>query len=198
MLKSNEILEIYRKEENKYKRLALANNFKVVLYKEVISQFLEIWNKYEGKQYGEKTKEKIWNEIKENLHISGYFGYDYFSNKKDTLTLYLINDEGYKYPDNNLNLNIHCLYNEDLTDFYAFVNKNNTIQKVSIDMIKLGSTIEYIEDVNEFVNQAKNQYETIRTELEKLDNIRQEYNKQYGYILNQSIDSFKYLYKWID
>ena len=95
----------------------LSDNYRSALYTEYLPRILEVLKKYAGKKYGEKTKEKIYQEMKEKLHIG--FWIDRRYNTTDYLEFYLLNDEGYKtynmpdfcigtngtYPD-NMKLNI--------------------------------------------------------------------------------------------
>lgn len=104
----------------------LSDNYRSVLYAEYLPQILEVLKKYAGKKYGEKTKEKIYQEMKDSLNIG--FWIDRRYNTFDYLQFYLLNDEGYKaynmpdfcigtngkYPD-NMKLNIStenriCVY----------------------------------------------------------------------------------------
>lgn len=95
----------------------LTDNYRTALYMEYLPRILDVLKKYAGKKYGEKTKEKIQQEMKDNLHIG--FWIDRRYNTFDYLQFYLLNDEGYKtynmpdfcigtngnYPD-NVKLNI--------------------------------------------------------------------------------------------
>lgn len=104
----------------------LADNYRSALYTEYLPRILEVLKKYEGKKYGEKTKEKIQQDMKDSLNIG--FWIDRRYNTFDYLQFYLLNDEGYKtynmpdfcigtngtYPD-NMKLNISkdnriCVY----------------------------------------------------------------------------------------
>lgn len=51
----------------------LKDNARRMLYAEVIEKILDIWNSYKGKPYGDKTKEKIRNQIKEATGCWAYF-----------------------------------------------------------------------------------------------------------------------------
>lgn len=116
---TGKIDKIRKEEESEYaereykitKRLILAHNFEVLFFKEVVPKVLEIYNQYEGKRIGEKTSDKIRNEVCQmldtypfskrvgvsvyekgisyNLLIGGYqtasFGYDTKSEKFFTL-----------------------------------------------------------------------------------------------------------------
>lgn len=110
----------------------LSDNYRSALYTEYLPRILEVLKKYAGKKYGEKTKEKIYQEMKDNLHIG--FWIDRRYNTFDYLQFYLLNDKGYKtynmpdfcigtngkYPD-NMKLNIStenriCVYPAE--DYY--------------------------------------------------------------------------------
>ena len=52
----------------------LKNNAKIALFNEVLPVALEVLAKYSGKPYGEKTKQKISDEIKEKTNCRFYIG----------------------------------------------------------------------------------------------------------------------------
>ncbi|WP_147354170.1 hypothetical protein [Clostridium sp. AF32-12BH] len=52
--------------------LYLRNNAKIAAFNKFVPVILEVWNKYAGKVYGPKTKDKIRNEIKERCNCSFY------------------------------------------------------------------------------------------------------------------------------
>lgn len=69
----------------------IRDNIKIALYHETITVIKEVLKKYDGKPYGEKTKEKIRNEIKAATGCSVWFG-------KNEINIYELNKEGYTSP----------------------------------------------------------------------------------------------------
>lgn len=55
----------------------LINNAKIAMFTEIMPIALEIFNKYSGKPYGEKTKEKIREEIKQITGCVAYISKSY-------------------------------------------------------------------------------------------------------------------------
>ena len=48
----------------------LKDNYRIAFFTETMPALLQILQKYEGKRYGSKTKEKLYQEVKDNLHIA--------------------------------------------------------------------------------------------------------------------------------
>ena len=63
----------------KITRYILKNNAKIALFNEVIPIALKILKKYNGKPYGEKTRQKICDEVKEKTNCRFYIGSRYGS-----------------------------------------------------------------------------------------------------------------------
>lgn len=68
----------------------LANNYNYVLVETSKNALAEILKKYDGKKHGEKTAEKIRNEMREK-GFSFYFPTNYFTQAKDSIN---INERG--------------------------------------------------------------------------------------------------------
>lgn len=68
-----EITAADRKEKDlELTMLFQKNNAKIAAFNEFLPVVLEVWNKYSNKPYGEKTKQKIYTEIKERCNCSFY------------------------------------------------------------------------------------------------------------------------------
>lgn len=68
-----EITAADRKQKNlELTLLFQKNNAKIAAFNEFLPVVLEVWNKYSNKPYGEKTKQKIYTEIKERCDCSFY------------------------------------------------------------------------------------------------------------------------------
>ena len=68
----------------------LANNYNYILIETGKNALMEILKKYDGKKHGEKTAEKIRNEMREK-GFSFYFPINYFTQVKDSIS---INERG--------------------------------------------------------------------------------------------------------
>lgn len=82
--------------------LILQDNARAALTAENLPIFIEIVNKYKGKKIGEKTRQKIYAEIKDTCNLGFYFGDGFQS-----LNFYTISDEGYKLGET---ITIYCNY----------------------------------------------------------------------------------------
>ena len=63
--------------------LILRNNYRVALAAQVLPAFLEILQKYDGKKAGEKTREKISEEMRTACGCSLWFDRNYYSQKSE-------------------------------------------------------------------------------------------------------------------
>lgn len=78
--------------KNKVKDMEIAykylkNNAKIAAFNEFLPVVLEVWNKYANKPYGEKTKQKIYDEIKDRCNCSFYV--------KNGFNITPLNEQGY-------------------------------------------------------------------------------------------------------
>lgn len=128
---------------------------------------------YEKGKIGEKTKEKIANEIQEyflqkyDVKIGCYCVIDYdFNNSRYELqiVLYFLNNEGFK--DYTLN------YNEEFKLLFGKYNFNNFETSVTYDK----NIIEYvkIEELNAKARELKKEYEKTKKKIEELRNKQKE------------------------
>ena len=78
--------EEQRAEVAKLEKIALIlrHNYRAILAAQVLPAFLEILQKYDGKKAGEKTREKISEEMRTACGCSAWFERDYNSQKSDT------------------------------------------------------------------------------------------------------------------
>lgn len=126
----------------------LKNNAKIALFNDVLPVALEILAKYSGKPYGEKTRQKISDEIKEKTGCRFYIESHYGS---QSFEVYPVERGGNGY-------NISCG-----TDYTDGCKKpllvNNKIQLVTFDELALYYiSREYIEDVPQRVEELKAVY----------------------------------------
>lgn len=123
----------------------LKNNAKIALFNEVLPVALEVLAKYSGKPYGEKTRQKISDEIKEKTNCRFYIGSRYGS---DSFEVYPVDTFGNDY-------NISCG-----TDYTDGSKKplliDNKIQLVTFDEIGLYYIArEYVADIPQRVEAIK-------------------------------------------
>lgn len=161
MLENNE-----RKKDLVLTRKILTNNAKIALFNEVLPVALEILKKYSGKPYGEKTREKIAEEIKAATNCRFYINSRYDSH---SFEVYPVDVFGNAY-------NISC--------GIKYINGskkplliNNKIQLVAFDELELYYiSNEYVEDVPRRAKELKQLYKEAVTKQKELDEICKIFN----------------------
>ena len=123
----------------------LKNNAKIALFNEVLPVALEILKKYSGKPYGEKTKQKISEAIKEKTNCRFYIDSRYGS---DSFNVYPVDTFGNDYD-------ISC--GTDYTDgSQKPLLIDNKIQLVTFDEIEIYYIArEYVADISKRVDAIK-------------------------------------------
>lgn len=158
----NEILEnSERKKDLELTRKILKNNAKIALFNEVLPVALEILKKYSGKPYGEKTREKIAEEIKAATNCRFYISSRYDSH---SFEVYPVDTFGNDY-------NISCGAK------YTNGNKkplliNNKIQLVTFDDLEIYyiSNV-YVEDIPHRIEELKLLYKEAVAKQKELETI---------------------------
>jgi len=169
-----------KKDNNDLIKLTI-NNIKYLKFIELLPQVIAIINKYEGKRCGEKTKQKIYDDIKNKLKdYYIYFDYNYIA----------INDIKCNY---DLNNKINVTYNPELIqpngvkgDYYKIIDNNNKICKISID--NFYNCYKFINNFDEFIKNKNNGIEKIGKEYKTLKNAVDNYNNLYT-----KVDGFDYI-----
>lgn len=133
----------------------LKNNAKLALFNEVMPVALEVLSKYNNKPYGEKTKAKINDEVKEKTNCSFYitsrFGSDSFNICPDVALGNISCGIAYKAGDNKRIL------------------VNNKIQPVTFEeVVPYYIDSEYITDIPQRVKNLKAAYKDAITKQEEL------------------------------
>lgn len=144
----------------------LKNNAKIALFNEVLPVALEVLAKYSGKPYGEKTRQKISDEIKEKTNCRFYIGSSWSS---QSFEVYPVDIFGNDY-------NITC------GTEYKDGNKkplliDNKIQIVSFDEIALYYiSRDYVKDIPQRVEELKQLYKEAVAKQKELETICSKYN----------------------
>ena len=144
----------------------LKNNAKIALFYDVLPVALEILAKYSGKPYGEKTRQKISDEIKEKTGCLFYIDSRYSS---QSFEVYPVECGGNDY-------NISCG-----TDYTDGDKKplliNNKIQLVTFEELTLYYiSCEYVEDVPRRIEELKTVYNEAVAKQKELESICDHYN----------------------
>lgn len=138
----------------------LKNNAKFALMNDVIEVVVNAFNKFSGKPYGEKTKEKISNEIKENVGCGAYIS-------NNTIHVYMLNYVGREY---DLEIGMKDYKNKFLID--------NKIQKFTRDDLKLyNGSNNYIDDIDAEVRCIRDAQAKIIEKEQELKKMCEEYNE---------------------
>lgn len=158
---------------NQLKILLQTDNTKIALYNDVIDSIIGTWNKYENKQLGDKTKEKIKLEIEQ-----------IFDN---TIFVYISKNEFRVYTrDANKKFNGKTLI-EIITKNWEYntTTEDNKIKQISKDMFMERNTYNnYTENIEETANeiislhkqalQLQEQLNAVYTNINKLSNYKQQ------------------------
>lgn len=144
----------------------LKNNAKIALFNEVMPVALEVLKKYSGKPYGDKTRQKICDEVKQKTNCCFYIGSSWGSCSFD---VYPMGGFGSDY-------NISCG-----TEYTDGSKKplliDNKIQIVSFDEIALYYIArEYVENIGERVDELKAVYKEALAKQKELETICNRYN----------------------
>lgn len=137
--------ELSNNETQKIKIEILRDNAARAWFAENIDAICEVWNKYEGKPHGEKTAQKIRDEIKSKTGESVYIGNRY---DDANIKIYFSYDSG--APFNDLEFLPIWDGNEKQP---ALIN--NKIVKIDPQKMRVYCCGEYVEDVNTHIKELK-------------------------------------------
>lgn len=144
----------------------LKNNARVAIFHEVLPVALEVLEKYKGKPYGEKTRQKICDEVKAKTNCAFYISSRYGSHSFD---IYPQN-----YPANDYNISCGTEYTDGNKKPLLVDNK---IQAVTFDEIALYYiSREYVEDIPQRVEDLKRIYAEAVAKQKELESICSRYN----------------------
>ena len=173
--KNNKLKEMYKKDKELYIQEIVKNqekeqfnkeiDFKIACYKnnldiliadKIKNIVLNILNKYNNKQYGKKTKEKIYNEVYEQVENETVFSKHSFSFgiSNNEITIYSYSFENVIYSNNNLILKYNN-YNNN------FINNDNKISLYN-DEINLVYHPKYILNIDKYIKEKKESFEKIK------------------------------------
>jgi hypothetical protein len=161
---------------DKIKLLLQKDNIKLALFDDVVPVLVEVWNKYANKQLGERTREKIRNEVQERLdnNIFCYIANDYYyCNERITITT---RDESKQFTGD---FKIEISSNNPN---FRLVDTSNKIQELKIENLKensarqktedLQATAERIVELHKQAEALQAQINNIYTEINTLSNYK--------------------------
>lgn len=158
------------------KILILKNNYRIALFDETMPAVVAVLNKYNGKPYGEKTRAKIRDEIKDAAGV--YF----YINCRSWCDELVISDEYLRY---NSQLEIHTSNDEHILI-------NNRINAAALENLSMNYDV-FIDDPAARVQALKAAYNAARDAQRTLEKKCSEYNNLTVYGV-ESIYAEKHLY----
>lgn len=151
--------------DERIKRAILNDNAARAFVAEYLGAACEVWNKYEGKRIGEKTKKKIANEIKQTCGV--WFSYD-TRHYGDSFVFYMANGGGVSLLPYFRELEIFL--NGKLFD------KDGKAQRITADGAKPCNVGEYVEDVEAHKNELLKAFYALEEAEKKTTEARNAYN----------------------
>lgn len=156
------IEECANNEDIKIKLEILKDNAAQALFAENIGTICEVWNKYEGKPHGEKTAQKIRDELKSATGKRVYIG-----NRYDDAKITLYTDNNYS------NIEIVPKWNGEKQ---PATDNNNKIVKLNPDNMRVYCGNEYVENINEHLIAIKEAHKAAKEAEKALENAISIYN----------------------
>lgn len=190
--KMNEDLIIEKSQslyDEKLREKILYHNYRIALFNEVMPTILEVLKKWENKPYGEKTKEKIKDEIKEKTNCFFYISQKYVSWDE-----YVIWDDFTQYGIHN-HLDIQTFEKDENNNFKRLL-VDNKIVIPKLENLGFYKSHMYIEDVEHHIEMMKDLYNDAKHKQEELEKACERYNKIITFDMN-SIYYSKHLYNSI-
>lgn len=170
---TNDLEALSRKESYLNLVLKLQHyNLQVIAFQELTPVIIQILEKYQNKQYGPKTRDKICKEFKEltGFNVS-FFDKNYYTE------IYVID------------YNHHFSLNID-SDNNHKVLENNRIQLVTADHLRVYCLKEYIDDIPAHIEKMKEAYTALQSTYKEFDGAMHKYNE----LCKGEIETIPYYY----
>lgn len=156
-----------RNEENKIKIAILTQNAKRAFFAENIGKICEIWNSYAGKKYGEKTAEKIRDELSTATGAGVWISNKY---NETQINIYLQRANGCAIlPNNETEINA---YIKD----YTPTDDENKIKPLDAGAFVVYWCGAYVDDIDEHTRNFYEAREALKVAEENAKKAREVYN----------------------
>lgn len=158
--------ETNRNNDIKIRIEILKENAKQALFSENITAICDVWNKYENKPHGEKTTQKIRDEIKNKTGLRVYIG-----NKWDDAQITI-------YPGAGMHSDEITITPRWNGEKQPALTQENKIKKLHPENMRVCYCAEYVEDVNAHIKALKEAHtaavdalETYRAAINKYNSL---------------------------
>ena len=162
--KNNDLKQVLRRCQIVYR-----SNSEKLYVLENIQTVIDVFNKYVGKKCGEKTRQKIVDEVREN-GVGMYFN--------DTCIMFYTGLCGYNRTE------VHTKYIDG--ERYMITDNDNKINELSLNMFNLPDEASVIDDVEQYVREKEAEFERLKAMYKELEEAVSNYNKncpfRYQYI----------------
>lgn len=146
------------------KNTILKNNYRIALFDETIPAVITVLKKYNGRQYGPKTREKIRDEIKTAA------GIDFYINSRTWCDEIIISDEYLRYSE-QLEIDIRT----DENGARPRLLIDNKINAPDVEQLTMYYN-NFVDDPAERVQELKKAYNAAREAQQALKKLCDEYN----------------------
>lgn len=140
----------------------LKNNARVALFHEITPVITEVLNKYAGKPYGEKTRDKISAEINERCGVRCYITGKYYNS--DEISIYT--------GSNDYNISLGYPGNSELK--FLIDNKIQAVESEQLQLYYIKR--EYFEDIPAAIKEMKKAYKKAVEKQKELETLCDAFN----------------------
>lgn len=140
----------------------LWNNAYIELMNDVLPAIIEYLKKINGKQYGEKTADKMREYFRNEYNLGVYLSSSYYSSEKREITIYFLDEKGFSHGGKDLEIYTRVYDN-------TIINANNTVTMDNLNNVSDFAgrgLIPYIDNPREHVKMLIKLKEKARKQLE--------------------------------
>lgn len=150
------VAEDEQERKTQFRSKVLKHNARIAFVAEYLPTVLECINKYAGKRVGDKTADKIEDELLEKIGHSVVIRNRPHMGAEITFHVLGV-------------FTISAKYDPETKDLYSFFDADGKLRRMTADMFSTHE-IEYVEDIDAFYEQKTAELREIKKEAEKLRN----------------------------